>query len=165
MVNAFVGFGSNIGWREENLRVAKEKIQKFSELNLLKSSSLYFSEPVGGVNQPWFLNSAIELATTLDAEEIYEICKEVEEKLGRKETKNLGPRIIDIDLLLVGNMILDDPELKIPHPSLHKRKFVLLPLLELNNDLVHPKLDKPLAELLDQLDEEKRVVKSVKKRF
>ncbi len=165
MVVTYIGFGSNIGWREKNLKRAKEKLLDYSHLTLEKGSSFYFSEPVGNSNQPWFINCAVQLITDLEAREIYGICKDIEESLGRKKSKMFGPRIIDLDLLLVGDQVLDTPNLQLPHPELHKRKFVLLPLLELNEELRHPGLEKPLEKILNQMNQEKKVVKSAKKGF
>lgn len=165
MVVTYIGFGSNIGCKEKNLRRAKEKLRGYSHLTFKKGSSFYFSEPVGNPNQPWFINCAARLITDLEAGEIFGICKDIEGSLGRKKSKKSGPRIIDLDILLVGNQVLQTPNLQLPHPELHKRKFVLLPLLELNEELRHPGLEKSLKNILNQMDQEKKVVKSAKKGF
>ena len=165
MVVTYFGLGSNIGCRKRFLRKAKEKLQRVKDVNILKCSSFYFSEPIGGIPQPWFINGAIKAETALGAKELLRTCKEIENKLGRKKSKDLGPRIIDIDLLLFGNEVIKNADLKVPHPEIHLRKFVLLPLLELDKDLTHPEFDKSLKEYMDKLKEGGKVIKSVKKGF
>jgi len=128
-------------------------------IELLRRASLYETEPVGVEDQPWFINTVVEIATVLAPLELLKVCKEIEQKLGRRERGRWGPREIDVDLLLYNGLVLEDHEhgLILPHPELHRRRFVLVPLVELAPKLVHPSLKKTLRQLLAELPDEKRV--------
>ena len=158
MVEAFIGLGSNLGNREENIDNSIRLLSRMEGIELLGRASNYETEPVGPV-QPWFINTAIKIKTTYSPEDILSRCKEVERRIGRVDSLKWGPRLVDLDLLLVKGCILDDKELKLPHPQMEKRRFVLLPLLELEPDLVHPELNTPLKELLPKTEKGKKVIK------
>lgn len=188
----FLGLGTNLGNREENLRQALAQINDLG-LHIASLSSVYETEPVGHANQDWFLNQVVEVAYTpalqlrlnKDAQTVIENCLEkdfelglkilagellrallaVEERMGRQRAEVNGPRLIDIDLLLYGDMVISavvpfnrlqgEADFKnfvnIPHPRLHLRRFVLEPLCEIAPELIHPVLKKSLAEILSQL--------------
>jgi 2-amino-4-hydroxy-6-hydroxymethyldihydropteridine diphosphokinase len=134
---AYIGLGSNLGDREENLRGALERL---SELGPLRASSFRETDPVGVTDQPRFLNAAAELETELGARELLGRLLEIERGLGRDRAVETrwGPRTIDLDLLLYGDEVLDEPGLTVPHPRLAERRFALEPLNELAPDLALP---------------------------
>ncbi len=153
----FVGLGSNLGDRQSFIERAIALLEATPGIELLALASLYETEPVGYKDQPMFLNTVVEIRSYLSAQKLLARLKEIERQLGRKKRERWGPREIDLDLLLYGEQIIEDSELKIPHPELHRRRFVLVPLVEIAPEVIHPKLGQSLAELLAQLTEEKGV--------
>lgn len=139
----FIALGSNLGDRRLNLQRATELLR----VEILKSSSLYETEPVGYLDQPWFLNSVILIQTYLSPVDLLRRCQEVEEKLGRKRDIPKGPRTLDLDLLFFNQIILNTPELILPHPAIADRRFVLEPLNEIAPDFIHPVLHKTVSGL------------------
>lgn len=131
---AYLGLGSNLGDRLGNLQRAVDLLDEHEGLHLLRSSRVYETEPVGGPEQPDFLNAVLEVDTDRSPRELLAVCLEVEEVMGRTRTERWGPRPIDVDLLTYGEMALDEPDLVLPHPRMHERAFVLLPLAELCPD-------------------------------
>lgn len=158
MVRAFVGLGSNLGDRKANIDSSVELLGEAEGVEVIKRSSKYETEPVGPI-QPWFINSVTEIETSLSPGELLDRCKEVEKRIGRVDSLHWGPRLVDLDLLLYGNRVVNSEKIKLPHPQLAERLFVLLPLLELEPDLVHPELDTPLKELLTKTGKDKKVIK------
>lgn len=138
MGTAYVGLGSNLGDREAHVRAAIEALGGLPDTAVTRVSSLYETEPVGGVDQPWFLNAVAQLDTELEPRQLLWNLLRIERALGRVRVQRHGPRSIDLDLLLVGERVVDDPDLKLPHPELLHRAFVLIPLVELDPLLVHP---------------------------
>ena len=133
----YLGLGSNLGDRLSNLTGAVEKLERRG-VRLLRSSRVYETDPVGGPEQPDYLNAVIEVATELEPRELLEACLDVERALGRERGERWGPRTIDIDLLTFGNREIREAELEVPHPRMHERAFVLIPLLELDADPALP---------------------------
>jgi 2-amino-4-hydroxy-6-hydroxymethyldihydropteridine diphosphokinase len=144
----YLGLGSNIGDREANIRQAVNQLQS-DDLQLLRLSSLYDTEPMGFHDQPWFLNQVAEIATELLPLQLLQRIQGVEKSLGRKREIVNGPRTIDIDILLFAEVIMNTAELTIPHPRYRERRFVLEPLLELDPALKDPQTQQPIASLLD----------------
>ena len=141
----FLGLGSNIGNKEDNINKALAVI---SELYIVKKiSHLYVTEPVGNIKQEWFLNCVVEIQTDVDPKKLLSAVKSIERKLGRKKTVQNGPRIIDIDILFYGDHILKTKNLVIPHPSIQDRLFVLQPMMDITPDLIHPVLKRSIHEL------------------
>ena len=149
---AYLGLGTNLGDRWANLREALRLLTQGPNTRVLRSSQVYETEPWGGVEQSRFLNCAAEFATDLDPEALLTLCKDVEERLGRVPGERWGPRLIDVDILLIGSQAVDLPHLEIPHPRLHVRAFALVPLAELCPDAVHPLLARSIGELARTAD-------------
>ena len=149
MVKVYLGLGSNLGNKLENIKKAIKYIKK--DLKITKISPVYKTEPVGCKNQDWFLNCAAEIWTKLTPPELFKFLQSVETKLKRKKTFKNGPRTIDIDVLFYGSNIIKTKKLIVPHPRMHIRLFVLEPLSKINPNFVHPKLGKTVAELKNNL--------------
>jgi 2-amino-4-hydroxy-6-hydroxymethyldihydropteridine diphosphokinase len=149
-----IGIGSNIGDRKANCRNAIERL-KGRGINIKKISSMYETEPWGIKDQPKFINMAIEAETGLPPERLLESLKLIEKEMGRTEpcpTKSKwGPRIIDLDILFYGDKVINMERLEIPHPLLHEREFVLVPLSEIAPEKLHPTLKKTVRELREEL--------------
>ncbi len=156
-VTAYIGLGSNLGDKKANCRKAIALLAKNNRV--VRASSLYCTEPVGFAEQDDFVNAVVELETSLSPKALLDQCLAIEKELGRVRTIHWGPRTIDVDILFYGDVIIDAPELIIPHPQLHTRRFVLAPLCELAPQAVHPKLRKTAAELLLDLPDHQRVTR------
>lgn len=157
-VTAYLGLGANLGDPAATLAAARDELARLPGSRLLARSSLYRTQPVGGPpGQPDYLNAVVALATSLSAQELLAAGQAVEEQFGRRRRERWGPRTLDIDLLLYGGQVFAEPQLVVPHPRLHRRRFVLAPLCELAPQLVHPSLGQPLRQLLAQLDDPARV--------
>ena len=134
----YLGLGSNVGDRRANLQAAVEDLWAH-HVEALASSSVYETDPVGGVEQPDFLNACLRVETPLEPHALLHACKAVERALGRElagsGSARWGPRPIDVDVLLLEDEVVDEPDLRVPHPELLNRRFVLVPLLELDPDL------------------------------
>jgi 2-amino-4-hydroxy-6-hydroxymethyldihydropteridine diphosphokinase len=156
MITAYLSLGSNLGERQSNLDQALKMISE--RMRLGKVSSIYDTEPVGMVNQPSFLNLACEVITRLTPEGLLALLKGIEQKMGRY-SRSGEPRIIDIDIVLFGDQAVNIPGLIIPHPKMHERAFVLIPLAEIAPDFVHPVLKKTIKELDKAVKEVQGVMK------
>jgi 2-amino-4-hydroxy-6-hydroxymethyldihydropteridine diphosphokinase len=144
---AYVGLGSNLGNRQDNLRSALSRLAALPTITVTRVSSLYETAPVGVTNQPNFVNAVAALETALPAVDLLDILLHLENQLGRVRTFRWGPRVIDMDLLLYGDKQIDLPSLTVPHPRLRERAFVLVPLAEIAPELVLPGDTKPVKEL------------------
>jgi 2-amino-4-hydroxy-6-hydroxymethyldihydropteridine diphosphokinase len=151
MSKVFVGVGSNLGDREFLIRKAIEAMRDLPRTLVVRVSSLYDTDPVGEVDQPAFLNASVWLETTLEPRELLWQLLLIEKRMGRVRSQRWGPRPIDLDLLFYGEETVDEPDLKIPHPEAHRRAFVLLPLLELDPDFVHPTTGESIRKLIKKL--------------
>jgi 2-amino-4-hydroxy-6-hydroxymethyldihydropteridine diphosphokinase len=157
MVEVFIAFGSNLGDRECNLRTALELIKK--KMKVLRVSSTYETEPMYIEDQNWFLNSVAKMETDLAPRELLEYLKDVEKRMGRQKVIRYGPRIIDMDILFYGKEVVTQNDLRIPHPKIHERPFVLVPLVEIEPDFVDPLRGKTILQLLSELHSNKSVIR------
>jgi 2-amino-4-hydroxy-6-hydroxymethyldihydropteridine diphosphokinase len=145
----FLSLGSNVGDREANLRDAQKRLGAVGRVTAV--SSFYETEPVEFTQQPWFLNCVVALETAQTAQQLMTSILHIEEAMGRRRVQKKGPRAIDIDILLFGDAVLDSPEVTIPHPAMHERRFVLEPLAEIAPEVRHRVFDKTILELRDAL--------------
>jgi len=150
LATVYLGLGSNLGKREENLRNALKSLA--GKVEVMKVSSFYETEPQGYKEQPLFLNAACEITTDLRPREVLALAREIEKRMGRKPAFRNAPREIDIDILLYDGLKLDTAELTIPHPRLRERAFVLVPLAEIAPGLVEPVTGKSVATLLSEVE-------------
>jgi 2-amino-4-hydroxy-6-hydroxymethyldihydropteridine diphosphokinase len=153
-MRAYVGLGSNLGDREETIAQAIALLGEQPGIEVLAASTLDETEPWGPIEQPRFLNGAVVLETTLEPRALLGVLLDVERRLGRVREERFGPRTIDLDLLVYGEVVLDEPGLTVPHPRLRERAFALEPLAELDPSLVVPGQG-AVAELLAALVEER----------
>src|SRR5882762_2549669 len=145
----YLSLGSNLGNREENLRSAMDELPH-AGVAIAKMSSFCETEPVDLLEQPWFLNCVVEAETQFDPFMLLRALREIEMKMGSKKLVAKGPRLIDMDILLYGEETMDTPELQVPHPRMHLRRFVLAPLAEIAPEVRHPTLKKAVRELLEE---------------
>ena len=138
MAVVFLGLGSNLGCRAGNLRCAIKAIEDLPGVDCLHLSSFYNTAPVGGPQQPDFLNAVARFETTLSAQQLLDAMLQVETQLGRVRLEENGPRVIDLDLLLYEQIRIHEVGLQVPHPRLEERRFVIEPLAEIEPDLVLP---------------------------
>lgn len=157
MKSIFLGLGSNVGDRLRFLQKAVGAVGGLSATSVIRSSTVYETEPVGEKEQPDFLNAALEIESDLAPEELFLRLKEIEKNLGRTQTTRWGPREIDIDLLYYGHLIIEAENLRIPHPEVARRRFVLTPLAELAPDFMDPRERQTVLELLHTCRDTSRV--------
>ena len=153
-----VSLGSNLGDRGKHLSGAACRLEK-AGVRIVRASSVYETEPVDFSDQPWFLNQVLEVETDLAPQELLELAKAIEREMKRAPSVPKGPRTIDIDILLAGDMIVDTADLTVPHPAMARRNFVLAALDEIAPDLVHPVLHETIHELARRSGDRARVVR------
>ncbi len=153
----YLSLGSNVGEREKNI-INALRLLKLKGIELTRLSSLYETEPVGMEDQPLFYNMVMQGTSPYGPEKLLKVIKEIELEIGRVWTQKWGPRAIDIDILFFNDQIINRDELIIPHPELHKRDFVLIPMAEIEPEFVHPILKKTIEEILNLPHQRKKVV-------
>lgn len=154
---AFISLGSNMGNRLSLLEEALTNLQKKYPIEVVNVSSIYETEPVGYENQDVFLNMVAQIRTSLTPGELLDACLQIEKFLGRKREIRWGPRTIDLDILLYNDQNMITERLVIPHPRMHKRSFVMIPLIEICPNITLPAMKQPLCELADQLSDREGV--------
>jgi len=151
-VVSYVALGANLGNREDNIHAALAKLERTPGVHVTKASKLFEFPAVGGPpDSPPFLNAAAELTCALDAPDLLQRLLEIERELGRVRREKWGPRPIDLDLLLFGELVQHTPGLTVPHPLMHERRFVLDPLVQIAPEVVHPVLKRTIRSLHDAL--------------
>ena len=148
---AYIGIGSNLGDRYENCLKAVDLLRRIPGVELTGISGWYLTKPVGVERQEWFINGVLSLEVKISAQDLLKGLMAAEQGMGRVRTKRWGPRIIDLDILLYGNQIIDEDDLKVPHPLMHVRRFVLVPIADLAPEVPHPSIGLTMSQLLDQL--------------
>jgi len=161
-MRSFISIGSNIGDGIENCLMAIDMINKTKGCSVIKRSSFYRTEPVGFKNQDWFINCVIMIDTIFSPFKLLQRLQEIENIMGRERKIKWGPRIIDLDILLFDSLIIRDKTLTIPHPLMHKRRFVLVPMNQLAPDLIHPIFNKTIRELLTNIPDDGQTVVLIK---
>lgn len=157
-MSVFLGLGSNVGDKENNLAQAIDKIDTIERSSIIRVSSIYESEPWGRKDQEPFLNQVTEIKTNLEPETFFTVCQKIEKSLGREPSLRWGPRIIDIDLLLYHHRIIDDEGLQVPHPRLTQRRFVLVPLVEIAPHVTIPGFGVNALEILQACEDSGKVI-------
>jgi len=156
MATVFLGLGTNLGDRPANLAAAIAALGRLGRVDAV--SGIYETAPLYVTDQPAFLNMAVRLSTQLGARALLVALKALEDELGRVASVRYGPRLIDLDILFYDDLVLDEPDLSIPHPRLHERRFALVPLADIAAQLVHPREHRTIAQLLAALPAEDDVV-------
>jgi 2-amino-4-hydroxy-6-hydroxymethyldihydropteridine diphosphokinase len=160
----FIAFGGNLGDPQLAFCKALNSLQQHPQISLMACSSLYLTPPVGGPEgQPDYLNAVVELSCELSPQELLALCRQIEDAAGRTREVRWGARTLDLDVLLYDQQVLLTEELEIPHPRLHQRHFVLLPLAELAADFIHPQKNLTIAALLAQLPPAEGITRLKKK--
>jgi 2-amino-4-hydroxy-6-hydroxymethyldihydropteridine diphosphokinase len=157
LAEVYLSLGSNIGDRIRYLKRAIGKIGESDSVVIRKISPVYETDPVGNPDQPRFLNVVISIETTLKPLRLLDYLLDIEEKLGRERNEKWGPRTIDLDILLFDELITSSDRLTLPHPRMHQRKFVLVPLSQVNPNLFHPSLKKSVEDLLRLCPDQSKV--------
>jgi 2-amino-4-hydroxy-6-hydroxymethyldihydropteridine diphosphokinase len=155
----YIGIGSNLGDSLKNCRHAVEMLSRIKGVELETVSSFYSTEPVGMENQNYFINAVAEIKTELCARDLLQALQKIENDMGRIRGVKGGPRIIDLDILFYGQNVMDGQDLIIPHPEMHKRRFVLEPLCEIASYFIHPSFGVSIRGLNDRLNDNKIVGK------
>ena len=155
---SFLGLGSNTGDRRLHLQEGIRALEH-AGFDIKRRSSFYETEPVGYEDQPWFLNAVVGGETALSSKCLLRRCQKIEKKAGRKRAMHLGPRSLDIDILLYKGRVIDERNLVIPHPRMYERRFVLIPLVEIAPGIEDPRTGKRFADILAGLNDGKKVTK------
>lgn len=151
---AYISVGSNIGDKLSNCQKGIAELTRSDRSRLMAQSQFYSTEPVDYEDQDWFVNAAVKIETRLNPFELLKTLKSIEREAGRTaESIRFGPRILDLDLILYDDLVINTAELVVPHPRMHKRRFVLQPICDIDPAIVHPIIKKRLRDLLESLDD------------
>jgi len=147
---AYIGIGSNLGTPEKNCTDAIKKISHTKDIKVIARSSFYKTEPIGEIQQNWFINSVVKIETGLPPIDLLSTLLGIESVMGRVRKEKWGPRLIDLDLLFYDNIVFKKKGISLPHPEIQKRKFVLTPMSEISESFIHPVLKKTIKTLLQE---------------
>ena len=151
---AYISVGSNLGSKLENCRRGITALTRSGTCRLIEQSCIYQTEPVDYTNQDWFVNYAVKIETELSPLSLLDLIKDIERDAGRiQDDVRFGPRILDMDIIFYDDIVMNDPRLVIPHPRMHKRRFVLKPICDIDPHINHPILKRNMHFLLDNLEE------------
>jgi len=153
----YIAIGSNLGNALKNCQHAVESLSLAKGIEITSVSSFYKTEPVGIENQNLFINAVVEIKTALSARNLFKNLQNIEKDMGRKREVKGGPRIIDLDLLFYGQEVIQDSDLRVPHPEIHRRRFVLEPICEIASYFIHPDFGVSVRGLKDRLNDNKMV--------
>lgn len=151
MITSYIAFGSNMGDRNKNIDKALEYLKELDGITVKRVSSIYETQPVGGPQQSAFLNGVMEIETMLLPDELLDRLKGIEARLGRVKTQENSPRPIDLDIIFYQDIVIDGERIRIPHPRMQEREFVLRGLCEIAPDFLHPRLNKTVKQLYEEL--------------
>ena len=154
----FIGIGSNIGDKIKNCINSIKAIERDKRTRMQSISSLYRTSPVSEIAQEYFVNCAISIDWDDTASELLHLLNGIEAGMGRERNTKNSPRIIDLDILLFGDALIDEASLTVPHPELHRRKFAIVPCIEIEQDIIHPLYKRPLKEFLSHIDDSQKIV-------
>ncbi|MGN1387164.1 MAG: 2-amino-4-hydroxy-6-hydroxymethyldihydropteridine diphosphokinase [Bacillus sp. (in: firmicutes)] len=154
---AYISLGSNMDDRLSYLKGAIEELHKDEHISINKISSIYETDPVGYTNQGNFLNIVVKLETDYEAEQLLQKCLQIELELGRERKIRWGPRTIDLDILLYNQDNIETDDLSVPHPRMHERAFVIIPLLEIEPNIELPAMELPLQKVLEHIPDKEGV--------
>ena len=157
---AYIGIGSNIGDKIGYIQQATMLLKDVNEIKFIDSSSLYETEPFGVKDQEWFINAVIKISTTLSPKELLAVCHRIERQLGRireDDIQKWGPRTVDLDIIFYDDLVISRENLQIPHVGAHMRAFVLVPMLEIDPEYIHPVLNKTISEIHEELSDPEEV--------
>lgn len=155
----FIGIGSNIGQSFENCKTAIKRISSDERAGLKSISSFYSTSPVSEIKQDDYINCAVEIDWQGTPFDLLDFLNSIESSMGRLREEKNGPRVIDLDILMYGDGIIDDDCLTVPHRELHRRRFAIVPLIEIDPDLIHPTLKKPLSGFLPDIPPDQQVTR------
>jgi 2-amino-4-hydroxy-6-hydroxymethyldihydropteridine diphosphokinase len=153
----YIGIGSNLGNALKNCQHAVESLSLTAGMEVTRVSPFYKTEPVGVENQNMFINAVVEIKTVLPARNLFQALQKIEKDMGREREVKGGPRIIDLDLLFYGQEVIQDSDLRVPHPEIHRRRFVLEPICEIASYFIHPDFGVSMRGLKDRLNDNKMV--------
>ena len=157
--SAIISVGSNLGDKMGNCRQGVDALLASGQALLLKASPYYRTSPVDYLDQDWFVNAAVNVETGLEPVELLGTLQSIQQQTGRlKGGIRFGPRVLDLDIIFYDQLVMKTPALEIPHPRMHKRRFVLQPICDIDPDIVHPLLNMPVISLLNQLDDNEQEV-------
>ncbi len=161
-VIAYIGLGANLGDPRQQVAEAVRRLKETEEVEVVRVSACYLTPPLGPPGQPWYVNAAVQVKTRLTPDELMRVLIGIETAMGRMRGERWGPRLIDLDLLLYDGEVSAGPDLTVPHPEMHRRAFVLMPLADIAPEAWHPVLKKTMLELLEGLDAgERQAVKKI----